>query len=136
MSNSLVTLQSEHTELLKCVRTTSTVLSGVLHALDMLPPDESRALALAKLKPICHSLDALVGLASVTPLPALGEGDMEYEDEVDMDRALEGYSHGLAGLGARGNGIGDDGASQSSCSSRGGAACWQGARQAVLRVLA
>ena len=64
MSNSLLVLQSEHTELMKCVRTTSTVLRGVVGTLRSQPPAEGRAVALSKLRHVCRSLEALAGLAS------------------------------------------------------------------------
>lgn len=90
MSNSLLVLQSEHTELLKCVRTTSTVLRDVMGILRTQQLTDARPVSLQKLWHVCRSLDALAGLAS----NHFGDGaeGMEYYDEVDMDRALEGFS--------------------------------------------
>jgi hypothetical protein len=96
MSNSLLVLQSEHTELLKCVRTTSTVLCGVASALRTRPAGEARGVALGKLRHVCRSLEALAGLASQTQLPDADLNELEYDDEVHMDRALEGFSGGCA----------------------------------------
>jgi hypothetical protein len=92
MSNSLLVLQSEHTELLKCVRTTSTVLRDVMGILRTQQLTDARPVSLQKLWHVCRSLDALAGLASTH----FGDGaeGMEYYDEVDMDRALEGFSAG------------------------------------------
>jgi hypothetical protein len=87
MSNSLLVLQSEHTELLKCVRTTSTVLRDVASVLRSRHHQDACSIALGKLRHVCRSLDALAGLAS-----SQMHGGMEYDDEVDMDRALEGFS--------------------------------------------
>lgn len=96
MNNSLIVLQSEHTELLKCVRTTSTVLRDVAAVLRSRQVPDARAVALGKLRHVCRSLDALAGL-STSPTAGMGEGELEYDDEVHMDRALEGFSSGMEG---------------------------------------
>jgi hypothetical protein len=90
MSNSLIVLQSEHTELLKCVRTTSTVLRDVMGILRTHQLTDARPVSMQKLWHVCRSLDALAGLASSHFID--GAEGMEYYDEVDMDQALEGFS--------------------------------------------
>ena len=92
MSNSLLVLQSEHAELLRCVRTTSAVLRDAIGALHVQHLADEGHAALGKLRTVCRSLDALTGMAAGHPEES---GELQYEDEVQMTRALEGL--GLVG---------------------------------------